>query len=822
MDGVFYSFWFRLVQCFACLLLLLSTLPALSRSSVFEETGIPEGFDDLTSPQVTQVDIYYGGRFLDAIKAEYSSTFLELMDPDKVVSLIPGITNSPLLIDALSGPLDRHDAFICYSGKDCPAYRPEVAGIVFEESQFRVTVYINPDFLAPADLMSDRYLPPSTSDLSFFQGVNLAFAGTKASDSENTETWALSGRSLVSAKEKSIESFWSYDEEQKLGIQSLSLSQDKNGVSYGGGLIQSQSFGLTFTSDQVVFGARIGSSLRTLLDNGITQSSRLEIYRAQRGLVEVFRDGRLLYSELQEAGNQLINTASFPSGAYDITIKIYSDNLLQQEETRFFVKTTYLPPLDEPQYFIEAGRPVFSVAGNVWPSSKDELLIRAGYNWRVSETSALTTAVASTRHERLGELNFLHLGSFYQAAVGGMLADRQRYGLSGFGSFYLKGASINLSYRRLWSDPRLSTPSTQDYLLLGDGFYQASLSLGVPIHKGSLNVHRNYNRTDTSKEQKVIDGISFSQSVGRLGDYDFRVQSNLSKENTQFKIQFGIELKQSSKYWSRRVSYKALYNENHQNDQQHINHDNHYAAHTTWYDKDLFIDKIEADGFAEKQDEQITVGGAIRYTGQYLDSTLGVNHVRPDNGSRVTSYSGLVRANLFTDGGQIIIGANNNSESGLLVKLNGREAGEFDIFINGQKQGYATVGNSTLINLSAFNSYTVSIRSRGDAHFEYDQREYQFTLYPGNVQSYTWQIEKILILIGQLLDSNGDPVPNTHLKGGSETITTDEYGYFQASITTDTRTLTADLPNKEPCLLTVPETLNVRRGVALVGMLTCE
>ncbi|MRI31706.1 hypothetical protein EOPP23_01685 [Endozoicomonas sp. OPT23] len=805
-------------------LLLSTSLPAISADTVFEEDGIPEGFELLASPQLTVVDVYYNGRYLNAVKAVYTPTTVEFPDPEQVARMLPGLNNLKLVTEALTGSQDRHSDYLCNNRAVCPSLLPDVAGLIFDESRFRVDLVVNPEFLLPPEELSSHYLPESTSDTAFLQTVNALFTGSRSSDNntENNETWTLFGRSMLSFQENNLESLWDYDKERNTSVRSLSFNHDKEGFSYGAGLIQSQSFGLTFTADKTMIGGRFGSSLRTLTSNGVTQSTRLEVFRSNRGRVEVFRDGRLIHSEFQEAGSQLINTVSFPSGAYEITIKQYDGDVLRDEDTRFFVKTTFLPPADEPQYFLEMGKPVNTKADKTFPETQDTSLVRSGYNWRAGETASLAIAGAATGKEALLELSGLKLGDFYQLGTSVMVADRDRYGFSMMTFLSMGRANLNLNYRRLWSTAIKDPPADDDYLLLGNSFYQGTASLGIALGKGNLDFRRSYFKDESDDRTRVIDGASLSFPLWREAGYELQFKTDVSQERDNFRILAGVELRQWTRSWYNRISYQAEHNRDKTDDATITDKDDHYQAAATWYDRDTFEAEIELEGFAEKQNNRSTLGAGIHYNGQYLNTTARVNHLDQKDGDKVTSYSGSLNTSLITDGKKIVIGGEGNTESGLLVKLNGQVKGEFDILVNGQRRGYGSVGSSTLINLPSFERYRVSIKSRGESYYEFDEREQEFALYPGNVQSFSWDIEQVLVIIGQLVDSGGQPIRKAELEGVTGVADTDENGVFQARVNTGVRKLNANLENGKSCSFELPEQLKVRRGVVLTGELICK
>lgn len=815
----------KIVYGLAWLLAALLFNPTLLADDdpLFEESGIPEGFEFLAEPQTTVVDLYYGGRYLSSVNATYTPTSFEFLTPSEVVQKIPDVSKTDLLVNALTGTLSRNDRLVCLSDQECERLKPDVAGVVFDEARFRVDLFVNSGLLDDPEPFSRRYLPPSTSETAFLQTLNGLVSGAKGGESDsNSETWTLYGRSLLSFQENNIESLWDYDKEKHFGVRTLSFNHDREGFAYGIGLIQNEGFGLTFTPEHHVVGARVGSSLRTLEANGITDSTRLQIFQNVRGRVEVYRDGRLIHSEFLEAGNQLINTNSFPAGAYNINIKVYDGTQLVSEEERFFVKTTFLPPLDEPQYFVELGKPVNVQSEKRFPQRQESYLARAGYNMRLGDQSSGALAIAGTGNEVLAELSLLQLESFWQAGTSAMVADRGRYGWSMFGFMSLGRASLNLNYRRLWSDPVRTSLTVEDYQLLGDGFYQGAASVGFPLWRGNVDIRRSYHREDGDQETRVVDGLSFDAPVWEQGQYQLKFRTDVARDNESLRVLVGVELSQTSDHWKNTLGYRSEYErEELKGQSDRVDRDDHYRASTTWKDRDIFADDLEVGAFVENQRDRTMLGSDLNYQGHYLDSHLSYTHTKHDDEDNVDAYSGGFNTSVITNGETLAFGGQGLSESGLLVKLNGRVQGAFDILVNGQHHGYANIGDSALINLSPFETYRVFIRPRGESYYEYDEKELEFTLYPGNVQSFSWDIEQVLVVIGRLENKSGKVLVNRTLDGVKGLASTDDQGIFQARVSTATRSIRVELDEGQYCDVNLPENYTVRRGVVLMGTLQC-
>ncbi|MGB1271947.1 MAG: CS1-pili formation C-terminal domain-containing protein, partial [Endozoicomonas sp.] len=452
---------------------------------------------------------------------------------------------------------------------------------------------------------------------------------------------------------------------------------------------------------------------------------------------------------------------------------------------------------------------------------------------------SLSIAGSASSEEALTELSWLKLGKSYQLGVSAMLADRGRFGYSSHLFKQWHRLSTQLSYRRLSSTSihfKSSDGASNRPQLLNNGFQQGSASFSLPLFNGSLELRRSFYQQQHPQEGQEgeagttrTDTISWSGMLWTLGDFALRFRTEISQNrdrdkgapNKSLSIMGNIELNQRHYYGYNKLSHQTRTLNREQPNLTTREQKRQYHLATTWYDRELLQDDLVIDAFAEESEKSSTVSAGIRFNGQYLDTSIGLNHVRTDDAPSVSSYSGRLSASLITDGESVFIGGRGSTESGLRVKLNGKMRGSFDIWINGQRQGYSSIGNSSLISLTPFNTYKVFIRPQGEGHFEYDEAEHEFTLYPGNIQTLSWDIEQVLVLIGQLQDPEGNPLSNALLEGVIGTSDTDSHGLFQARVLEGKRSFEAVLPDGSTCRVALPESLEVRRGVVLTGSLSC-
>ena len=166
------------------------------------------------------------------------------------------------------------------------------------------------------------------------------------------------------------------------------------------------------------------------------------------------------------------------------------------------------------------------------------------------------------------------------------------------------------------------------------------------------------------------------------------------------------------------------------------------------------------------------------------ESEYGTNEVELINtrqsNENIFGYSVRSQFSLASDFDNFSVGGARNNSSALIVDLPGSPQGEvFEVFIDDQSAGYAKVGSKTVIPLPPYNSYEVFLKPRGSSFVEYDQSVQNVTLYPGNVITRTWNVEKVLIYIGQILDTDGNPIAFGRFEGLNTYGGTDDSGWFQ-------------------------------------------
>ncbi|WP_196220795.1 hypothetical protein, partial [Sansalvadorimonas verongulae] len=79
--------------------------------------AIPSGFESLSRPQQSLVDIYYGGRYIMSQVATYTPDTIALRSPEELVRRIDDIAAPALITRLLSGDIINHSQDVCPPGQ---------------------------------------------------------------------------------------------------------------------------------------------------------------------------------------------------------------------------------------------------------------------------------------------------------------------------------------------------------------------------------------------------------------------------------------------------------------------------------------------------------------------------------------------------------------------------------------------------------------------------------------------------------------------------------------------------------------------------------
>ena len=781
--------------------------------------NIPPGFESLFEDQKSLVDVYFAGRLIATTGATFNPSSVTFDQPDVISSRIPSALDLDSIQRALSGALPANQEYRCYyrNQQNCGVMQPEVASVIFNSDEFRADVFVNPSLLGVTQTNQNKYLPPSDGDLSFLQTFNYAFAGNDAAGNETIEN--LYALSLLSYRENAIQMSSNYDNDDNFEIDTLVAQRDWQGMRYLGGYFQTINGDLRFTSETSVVGARIGTSLDTREDQRQTSGRQIQVFLQSRGEVSIFKDDRLVASQIYDAGNQVIDTSALPGGAYDITLRI-RDSGGERIESQYYVKNSNLPPEDEPLYFLELGQVTELNEGDTLPETTDTHILRGSINTRLNFNNAVFGGLSATEDDAVAEIGWFGLGTRYDVQLSLATARHDRYGFNTEARFNFDRGWLIGTYRRIWDDgDAIAAGEVADYgdiNLIGPEQEQATLNLDVPW--GSSNLSAGVRYIDRPEQDSVTDysaSIDFELFRTARSSTDFRFQVTHSDDDNFALASLTWQMNQDHMSYLLRPEYNYEETDDGEDDYSA------FTASADWDSRELLSSELRAGINARADDDFDSYGAYGDWGGRYGRARAQAERIDRDNGTSTDFYNGNLSTSFLVSKDQIAIGGKEQNQAAVVIDLRG-DAGDsyFDILVNGGRAGTAKAGSKTVLSLRPYESYSVRLKVRGNDFVYFDDTEHKVTLYPGNVVTLGWQVDQVNIVFGRIQDENGKPVANALLTGVSGLATTDEFGVFQAEIVDSVSVIWAKT-RSSLCTVRLPQIV-ARNGIASVGNLICK
>ncbi|WP_179217502.1 CS1-pili formation C-terminal domain-containing protein [Vibrio sp. V03_P4A6T147] len=120
------------------------------------------------------------------------------------------------------------------------------------------------------------------------------------------------------------------------------------------GLIHQQNY---FSSNDInTVGVMFGNSDLLRKDQGVPSLVPIQLTSARPGIVEIYKNGQLLQSQLIQSGLQMLDTKTLPAGIYEIELRILEDGQETQRKTEMVYKpSSWTTPEDRWRYNLYAG-----------------------------------------------------------------------------------------------------------------------------------------------------------------------------------------------------------------------------------------------------------------------------------------------------------------------------------------------------------------------------------------------------------------------------------------------------------------------------------
>ncbi len=778
----------------------------LASSFVAAQQRVPAGFEELAEEQVTEADIFYGGEYLGSSLVSFNSLHVQLLEAGKIAPLIPGQKLEAGLENLISAALPGNEHLVCHSDYqiDCGILETDSVAIIFNRSRLQIWLFVAPALLDAQGGDRGRFLPASSSDASLISNNSIYFSGLGLDQA----SFNLANNTVLSLGENRVTVRSLYTDNQGFNFDELSLVREFSGRQVGVGLLRPETGGFRFLDASRMLGVSVSSSLNTRTDLQDSLGSQVQVYLPTRSRIEIFRDGILLESSYYDAGNQILDTSALPHGAYSIDIRITDSAGNVSNEQHYYAKSSRLPPRDQSLYFMQAGsyyQRNLSFIGAIDNNEMDDSFLRAGLTRRVTDQSSASLAFSYQDNTAAVEGALYHRGINHEYQIGTAL---QQTGAAAFNLGYRyerENISFNLSAQK--------SIGRSESILPGAMGAQISSTLDLRHRFGVTSVF--YREASTLNQYNQSNyGLRFRGNPIRTGGGRFSSSFELSRNNGELLglLAFNYNLGRGNRdsIFNPRV---ALVN----NPDSGIGDfggswqtrwaHRQSAQHNTYY-------SLRADA-----DTRQSVMARMEAERSWGSTDLSARHVM-DAG--LTEFTGGLNTSFLTNFKSNKVGNGKNYSSGVIVEVKGDKSldAQFNVMVDGVVKATLGGGKKTFIPLAAYKTYKIHVESIGNDLVVLSGETYTHTLYPGNVVDLAWTAKSITVLVGQIRDAEGNTIANALIANAEGFATTDENGYFQAEIDSESAVLNLR-KGQETCTVKLPALTNQDKQVYFLGALSC-
>lgn len=789
------------------------------------QPGPPPGFEDaeLNVNETNYISIYYGNTFLGNVMGTYNNSNITLTNIGNLITKIPGIINPELVAKALQGSIPTNSDHLCSGAPSagqayCSVITPDVAGVIFDPNTYRATIFVNPKYLNATEQGQFRpNIPDSSAGFSYIANNSLSIATSPGSQTYSLNNLSIfgNGNNTFNVNSNITENNINGISTTSYSLQNAYLTRLKNGNYYEAGVITPDSNG-GFLGAPTILGASV-QNYGILPETA--QGSPLIVYLPLPSTVAVYRSGYLISTQSFNAGKQSIDTSTFPTGSYMVTLKI-TNNVNQVDiETQFFVKQSSLPPSGSPNYELAAGflqsnsvvnsgstqNFIFPTFSNVPILSYNELR-KIGIDYGL-QSSFLTSFNRAYLSETLN-----YYGIDWQIAPGVLVSNNQQYGwLLNFS--YIPVSMPNFQFSS--NNQKILNSQTSNIAAPQD----VTMANFSPVNQTSLQSINSFNWTINDKTQ-----VSFSQTYNKQPGAGGQMQYGLDFTRTLYSnellnLSLGTTFtktagQDSALTMTINSSFNTIYDIN-------VGLNAGYGNNNPVSNTDGSTYNVYKPNYSETISKSVTWGpnsqnnltasanlsqnftynnnmvnlsynsnlmsGSLSYSRSVSKQYVNVNGGLQSSSQTTSQLSGNIYNNIAITSGGVGFGYQGGSNAGVMTNISAPKPVKAEVYINGQDYGAVSSNDSKAFFVPPYETYDVTIQPQSAAEYGFDSRPKVVTVYSGNVADVKWTLTKQYVLFAKIVDESGKPLDNMLMLSDnpSDFNTTDQNGYIQANMPED-------------------------------------
>lgn len=759
----------------------------------------------------TLFDLYLGDKLQGYVYATYTDEWFEISNPIDVVDQLKTVDPSKHdpIKNLVTGRITGLKEII------------GVGSVRFDPLTFRIILslgeanFLKPDGIKPQFYDSPIVNPSLREDLQV----------TKVSG----QTDAGSYRSVSLA---SVGSYWSRTEVIGIENQDLFLPESSFNTTFdyrklSAGLLETR--GDRFSPSLSMVGVGLTTINDLVQNDSAIRANTFEVYVPVRSQVDFYRGRRLIDTQLLDFGLQTVDTSRFPDGSYLVDIVIHGAGT-NNRITKFFTRSGLLAPRGIPTLTLQAGMLRDQVTGREFTN---EPVYQLGFDFRLLDNVQLETAAFGTKDKTIQSLGLRGILDETVFGMGVSNIDNKDHGFHGDLSGKIGTYEFNATYEdSIQFDIEALTDNFNSTNRIPDIFRPIERKEGIRTKLANGSITKRLGDGDLELR---LEGFYINTETDIAQYYygprvRWRVFENInhrvSFDLAEFKTELGNDTRAVLSYTYRFIPWTL---------------DNSLQYRSKPTQTSTLINSLSYDTKDGRTGLGSRVVGrnevSVDNDGQGVFDSLEASHgIRVGKGAfylqnQKTKFGnahsmGLsADVSVAVDGDGISAAPGELAESLIIVEVNSHSTNSpVDVLINRQKMATIYPNNSYTIGVNPFKKYLVQIaQSEKSDILDYDANEREVIVHPGNITRLSWDIERVVVGYGKVVDENGSLIIKRLLKGSKTFATIDEEGSFQVDIKGG-ETLTINFEDDHPkksCSVKIPDNIKEEYFINL-GVLICK
>ena len=739
-----------------------------------EEQDISEDYIE------TAFDLFVGGNYFGFVMLKYNDNWIELLDPQEAIALLPLIKNRQTMLPLFEGQITNKREI------------PELGNIEVDYNNFAINVTIAPE--QALEVKVDKKKSGEYEGSPTFL-TRLGIKGNKPIDVvDDSSRFSATNNTRFAYNQYRLQtsgSFSDFDNEYKLdtfqGEADFELFEAP--LTVAGGLLDTP--GQLFASSVNIFGISLFSNHKLYANDPLLKSNELEVFVPTRALVEVFKNdsetGVVLYSRMHDFGHTQIDTRKFPRGSYPIVIIISVDGIERARYNEQFYKYEEILPRETVDLYLSFGKlrdnlkevdfPVFfgSIRTRLWHDLEGSFSF-----YTLDDRTILSQSLKKIFNTKtMGEFTVkFTLSESNSTSILGHETDLRWRG---------KSTSASIKYSKSFSDDTINYQDLDVLSFKEKDAINLSISRNFTVWNRTLNLSikgQYRDNQDTGITYRYGPSVRFTPYRGKQTNIIISAQHDYTHTGNETRFQANLTYRLDP------ITIGSFYNRAKQPSQTATNWQQYlqYTGNEKSYGK---LKNVSAKAvYSASQSQQsdgkdsktaiknlnVAYEGSTIQSGAYFNKSSGEQGGYFGGELLTTFVAGS--NNLMQMAGSVPIG------SGIIaISLEGDIDDEklISVLINGNRKAYIKTGEVAFIEAPVYKTSKVEIRDatpKKGAFIKIVNPYTEVTPYPGNIVHRSFEIARLAIISGSLLKENGEPVSNLFFETGYEPAYTDSDGLF--------------------------------------------